>query len=572
MSSTAETLPESRATMLAEATLALLLAAASLVFLMRSLVFTGFDSVSADDLDGALQLALLEHWHNVLTGAGSAPWNQPNFFHPVPDTLGYNDGYLLFGLVFTALRSLGLDSLLAQELTPVFFRLAGFLGIWVLVRRFFGGSVLAAAFASMLFTIGHPVSLSLFHSQLALAGLTPWALVLAGIFLEALKEGRAGAAFAGLASLALLFGSWILSGFYTAWFTAMLMLFGGLVVLLWRRSLAVPYLTALRAPGMAAAVLVGAALSLPFLVAFFDVYASKLRETGGHPAAVVLEYLPHFPQDLLNIGADNLVWSATLEPLYRLLSGTQLSTGPISGMFPPLTSAALVIAAIRGRRWTSDCSPQMRAVLAAAIAGTFFFYLVDFQVGGWSPWLMLDEVLPGASGLRVIPRFNVVLLALAAIVLALWLQWDVARRTKLLAALVGLALLAEQTSIADLRRMQRGTVEAFLAEAGMPPASCAAFYAVNPPEISLFWPGVRHDRPVIEWMAADIPAMLVASAVHLPTVNGHASFLPEGWFLKKPSSDDYLARIQAYARERGVGSLCSLDLTARRWALDAANP
>lgn len=82
--------------------LALLLAALSLGFLLRSLVFTGFTHVSADDLDGALQLALLEHWRNVFTGAGSAPWNTPNFFHPVPDTLGYNDGYLLLGIVFTA--------------------------------------------------------------------------------------------------------------------------------------------------------------------------------------------------------------------------------------------------------------------------------------------------------------------------------------------------------------------------------------------------------------------------------------------------------------------------------------
>ena len=73
-------------------------------------------------------------------------------------------------------------------------------------------------------------------------------------------------------------------------------------------------------------------------------------------------------------------------------------------------------------------------------------------------------------------------------------------------------------------------------------------------------------------MAADIPAMLVAAAVHLPTLNGHASFLPKGWFLKNPSSDDYLERVHAFAREHAVGPLCALDLTTRDWTLDPATP
>lgn len=574
MSSPVRTLPGSRAaTLPGEGVLALLLGIAALVFLTRSLVFTGFSNVSADDLDGALQLALLEHWRNVLTGAGSAPWNQPNFFHPVPDTLGYNDGYLLYGIVFTGLRSLGLDGLLAQELTHLLFRLVGFLGIWVLVRRLCGGSVLAAAFAAVLFTIAHPEVLSLYHSQLALAGLAPWALILAALFFEALKAGRASAAFASLAGLAVLFGVWILSGFYTAWFTAVLMLFGTLVILIFHWPAARPFLQALRSPRMLAAIAAGAVVAVPFVVVFLLVYASKLQETGGHPDSVVLEYMPRFPQDLINLGSHNLLWSPLLAPLYRLLSGGMpLLTGPLSGMFPPFTIAALVVAAIRFGRWTAALPPVTRAVLAAGLAGTFFFYLVDFQLGGWSPWLVLARILPGAEGLRVIPRFNLVLLMPVCVTLALWLQWDVAARNRLLACLVGAVLLAEQTSTGDLRRMERGTVEAFLAEVGTPPAACAAFYAVNLPGTSLFSPGLEHEQPTAEWMAADIPAMLVAAAVHVPTVNGHASFLPEGWFLKKPSSEDYVERVHAYAREHGIEALCSLDLTTRRWALDPVRP
>lgn len=552
-----------------EGLLALALAALAIGFLLRSLVAAGFSYVSADDLDGALQLALLEHWRNVLTGVGSAAWNQPNFFHPVSDTLGYNDGYLLFGIVFTGWRQLGIDGLLAQELTHIVFRLAGFLGIWVLVRRGFGGSIAAAAFAAVLFTIAYPTQLSLLHSQLTLAGLSPWALVLASCYLGALRDGAAKAAFLSLSALSALFGIWILSGFYTAWFTAVLMLFGALVILVAWRPVALEYMRGLAQPRMILATATGAAVSVPFIAAFLKVYASKLNETGGHSESVVLEYLPRFPQDLLNIGSHNLVWSALLDPPYRLLSGgTPLLTGPVSAMFPPVMAIALVAAAVRFRRWTGNCTPQARAVLGAGLAGTFFFYLADFQLGGWSPWLVLSEVLPGASGLRVIPRFHLVLLVPASVALALWLQRDVAARSRLFAALLGLAVLAEQTSIVDLRRMERGSVEAFLADVGTPPAGCTAFYVVNRPESSMFSPGLVHDRPTAEWMAADIPAMLVAAAVHVPTLNGHASFLPEGWFLKNASSDDYVERVRAYARERNVGALCVLDLADRSWSPD----
>lgn len=562
---------------LGEGGLALLLAALSLGFLLRSLVFTGFTHVSADDLDGALQLALLEHWRNVFTGAGSAPWNTPNFFHPVPDTLGYNDGYLLLGIVFTAFRGLGLDALLAQEFTQVAFRITGFLGLWVLVRRCFGGSIPAAAFAAMLFTVAHPNALSLLHSQLTLAGLTPWVFVLVSVVLEALGSGRAWPAFLGMAGLALLMGIWILSGFYTVWFTLVLMLFGALVILLAWRPVAMPYMRALLRPRLLGATAAGAAVSLPFILAFLKVYAPKLRETGGHADSVVLDFIPRFPQDLVNLGSSNVIWSVPLDYLYGLLSGghsllAHARLEPASGTFAPVMLVCLVIAAIRFRRWAAGLSAGARAVLGAGLAGTFFFYFVDIQIGGWSPWLILARIIPGASGLRVIPRFNLVLLVPAVTGLALWLQHDIARHSRFLAALVGAALLVEQTSSVDLRHMERGSVEAFLAAVGKPPAGCAAFYTVNRPETSLFWPGVVHDEAAAEWMAGDIPAMLVAAAVDLPTLNGHASFLPQGWFLKKPSSDDYLERIHAYAKERGVGPLCALDLTTKDWSLDPATP
>ena len=73
-----------------------------------------------------IELSILEHWWNVLRGL--SPWDRTDYFFPVPGTLGYNDGYLLFGLLHAGFRTLGADPFLSGELVNASTRVIGFLG------------------------------------------------------------------------------------------------------------------------------------------------------------------------------------------------------------------------------------------------------------------------------------------------------------------------------------------------------------------------------------------------------------------------------------------------------------
>ncbi len=84
------------------AALALACAVCVCVF-FRNQIANGFTLLFGGRHDAVIALAFLEHWRNVL--AGAEEWSRTAYFHPAPDTLGYNDGYLLFGLAHAAFRA-----------------------------------------------------------------------------------------------------------------------------------------------------------------------------------------------------------------------------------------------------------------------------------------------------------------------------------------------------------------------------------------------------------------------------------------------------------------------------------
>ncbi len=75
---------------------------AAMALFFRGPILSGFDLGFGDRADGMIEISILEHWRNVLSGA--ATWNRTGYFHPYAGTLGYNDGYFLYGLVYSFWR------------------------------------------------------------------------------------------------------------------------------------------------------------------------------------------------------------------------------------------------------------------------------------------------------------------------------------------------------------------------------------------------------------------------------------------------------------------------------------
>jgi hypothetical protein len=195
---------------------------ASVGLVHRDAVFSGMQVLTGDEYDGLIAVALISHWHNVLSGM--AAWHTVGWFHPFGSTLGYNDGYLLFGVVAHLLRLAGADVFLAVELTAVLFSASCFVAAFVLARRLLGVGVAWAGLAAAISAASPGLAVATLHIQLHAVGpAVVWCAVLHAAVL-AFLAGRRGR-FLALSCLGgLLGGALMLTAFYVFWVVGLLLL------------------------------------------------------------------------------------------------------------------------------------------------------------------------------------------------------------------------------------------------------------------------------------------------------------------------------------------------------------
>jgi hypothetical protein len=528
----------------------------SVAFFFRYQLSNGFTLLLGDRHDAVIALSILEHWPNVLHGL--SPWNQTDYFHPVPGTLGYNDGYLLFGLLHAGFRAMGADPFLSGELVNVTTRIIGSLGVYGLGRRMLGVGWGWAVLGAAVFTISNNLFIRGNHAQLFSIGFIPvLALLLHGTLL-ALWEGRRHALLGWGLGFCLGFAACLLTGFYMAWYFAFL---GGTTLLAWllvagrqaRRRLWV----AMRAQAwpLVALGVVAVAVNLPFLA----LYLPKAAETGMHPWADVLRHVPTL-LDTFHVGEANYLWGW----LVRLANdafrpGFPFWSERMTGL-PPLL--LLTFAAALAWLWRGGGAVSLMQVsfLRALGLGVLVTWALTLQVDGVTPWSLVYHYVPGAKAARVVARYQV-FLALPVVLLAIAVLAAEARRLPRAAVAVLCALLlAEQANAYTPLFLDRTQEAARLAAVPSPPAECKAFY------VSAARTESRFGEEVANVYNHNTEVMLVAAVHHLPTINGISTFNPPLWPSAIPDDPAYLPQVRAYAAHWGVTGLCALDLQRFTWS------
>jgi hypothetical protein len=534
------------------ATLAAAYAAAMLVA-CRATILSGFELGFSDRGDGLIEIALLEHWRNVL--GGFEAWNRPLYFHPYPGTLGYNDGYFLYGLVYSFWR-LFFDPFVADGFNILTFKSIGFFGAWALAARTLGWRHSMALLIAVLFTASNGIVLQTRHAQVALIGLLPvaamlavaaWRAAIAGDHRRARLWGAAGGA---------LMAAWFSTGFYFAWFA----LFFLLVLLLcwagvsgnWRPRRA----AALLRPHLATLAIVGGT-SLLLLLPFLGVYLPKVWETGGHSVKGMMFYLVT-PFDWVNVGPGNLLWGWT-QPWLAAIAGATGVADPVAGFadehhsgFPLLLFALYLAATVKVLRHGSGFLKAF--ALAIAIS-----WALTLKLGPLSPWQVVFEAVPGARGLRVVLRYQIFLvLPVLLLVFAAYRARIEALIAASPAAAAGLALLlvAEQLNAATPAELPRSQHLPVLESLPRPPAGCTSFYVVATHASEPLFREPRLHR----LYPHNVDAMYLAERWLVPTINGFSTFNPPDWNFADPLAPDYDARVLAYARAHHLVGLCRLDV------------
>ncbi|MGO1303615.1 MAG: hypothetical protein ACTMKV_02400, partial [Sphingomonas parapaucimobilis] len=197
---------------------------AMLIF-FRVPIASGFDLGFGERGDALIEMTILEHWRNVWSGVSS--WNSGFYFHPYGGTLGYHDGYFLYGIVYSLWRLIA-DPFHADTLNILTFKTIGFFAAYTLVARTLRWGRGAAVLVALLWTIASNIHLQAVHAQLQSVALLPLAMMLAITCVRAEGAGRHGAARVRAVGLAALMAAWLMTSYYMAWFT----MFSACVVLL----------------------------------------------------------------------------------------------------------------------------------------------------------------------------------------------------------------------------------------------------------------------------------------------------------------------------------------------------
>ena len=521
----------------------------------REQLTSGFKLLFGDRTDAVIEITILEHWYNVLHGYAS--WPTTFYFYPYQGTLGFNDGFFLYGLPYSLLRLCGVDPFLSSELVNVLLRVVAFVAFHLFLRRGLELAPFWSLLGATLFTLSCTMAMRANHVQLLSVGFVPlfaWLVCNAAAALAA-DAWRRFVLWGALA--AVLMSAWLVTAYYMAWFTLFFLSCTTLVGVLSNPGATLSRARDLSRRGcisLAAVASLFAVGILPFLA----LYLPKARMTGMHPFAEVLLYTVQ-PLDLIHVGPGSLL----LSRLDEMINGYFRPELPrYSEHTTGLTPILLVVFALACLGlWTRSWVPRGRTVCLLATTAVLT-WLLTLRVGDWSPWIAVFDLVPGARGLRVVVRYQLFLAAPVIAVATAYLARLEVRASRPLVAVVALVLVAEQITVQQPIALNRPAEMLQLRSIPAPPPICRSFFVAHARA------GIHLTPEVNAIYSHNVDAMLLSEWFRLPTLNGYATFEPPDWNFVGPERPDYLQRIRDYVQAHDLADVCAVDLLTKSWSSD----
>jgi hypothetical protein len=501
-----------------------------------------------DPYDGLIALSIVHHWYNFFHGIEG--WQTVGYFYPYVNTLGYNDGYFLYGVLYTFFRAFDINMFLSLELSSATIRLIGFYAFFYLAYRQLHLKFWPCLLGATLFSLSSTVIIG-GHIQILSVSLAPLLTVFLIHYFNALlvQQNTARAIFWGsLASV--LYASWLLSAYYMAWFYT----FFAVIFLAWISFYQYRYhFFRLNKPSLWG-LLVPLTVMLVALIPFLVTYLPIVIQNGTQPYdPEVRAYLPKII-DFIDFGNQNLIWG-------KWLSHLHLPVGEDVVGFPLIFLAIFMIAVIQVIRGQPDGKFVYLRPLTYAIV---FSLVITLSFHGKALWWFVWNYFPGAKGLRVVARYWIFLVFPMSLLISYFFSTYVAksRMGQSFLLLIALLLVLEQgtppTSIYDHTPDQ-----AFIDASKSIPASCRVFYVT----------GTRHDLPAfLTCYFNNVDAMLISEVTGVRTINGYSTFTPHDWDFRYYPQETYLDRINTYLKKYQItDGVCVLDINKMQWNFSKSN-
>ena len=533
-------------------TFAIAVGLASVFIFYRQELLNGLTWLFGDVLDTRIAITIQEHWYNVFRGREF--WQDPTYFFPTKDALGYNDVYFLYGIIYAVYRLFGADPFIANEGVGATIRLIGYAGFFLFATRVCRLPFLWAVVGAATFTLSNSAYLQSIHMQLFTVVLAPWLGLFGWMTWKSLDSRNNQATLCWSSLAATLSVTWLMTSFYTIWFTGLFTLI--LLICAWLIFCPPLISNCSRTKLSDIAPLVPAAMILiGGLTAFVATYLPKARETGMHSYGDT--FMPS-ALDMMHIGTGNVLFgwlddmiTASVRPGFPDLSEHTVG-------FPPLLLILFLGGAILP--WMQPRSTE-NAWWRAAGAATLISLLLCLRVGQHSLWWLIFISIPGAGAVRGVVRF-LLLLAFPAILLATSLLSRFSPKLpKLVMIILAALLIAEEVNSGASIKMDRPEELAMLRAVPTPPIGCQQFFISKARILTNVG-----DNPVINQLSINVDGMMLSELIGLPTFNGHASFIPADFGFsfhdQKQYTIDSRAALLTGSLENGT---CGLDLQDMRW-------
>ena len=520
-----------------------------------------------DTGDGRLTMLITEHWYHVFQGRASV--TELGIFYPAPNTLGYSDLLLGFGLIHSVFRLFGLDMYLAYKYTILFVHAVGTFTCWYLLKRVLKVKPVWAFFGTLAFSFSDSYVTSLNHAQLVAISLIPLFAIFVIRFFQFLPERKKRNLYAVAAIVV------IELVLYTAWYIAFFSaLFAGICLVVWLllgtgkkgylKEQFTYFFRTVRFDLLIYAV-TGIVLTIPFIL--LELPISKM--SGGRDyyefANEMIATLP----GVIHVSADNWLLGQWLQSFDSLKGANHEIIRGFSIVLLGLFAAGLVRVVIQLRRKDEPESGDVRknktvwflyGVIAAAVLINVLLS-IRWNDQGLSGWYLIYKLVPGGKSIRAVGRIFLFLnLPMAVITACIWSR-ETGKETKNLWLRYGCAVLA--VVLLFVTNLNTTGVYAWwdrdsslerLAKISAPPEDCETFYLVNANPEAAFIPFVQTD------------AYELADAYQINTINGYSGLMPPDWSeIWLIDWDNYFFAVDNWIVQNGLEHVYAYDVGDDTW-------
>ncbi len=533
-----------------------LVCVASIIVLFHNLIFSNFNILLGDRFDALIETNLLQHWYNVIQG--NSKWDTVGYFYPFSNTLGYNDGYFLYGIFYSFFRLLGFDLFISTDLVNILLKVIGFFSFYFLVKKVFKFGFLVSLVGAVAFTFANSMSEQMRHAQLLSVAFAPLLTIFILRYFQSLKVNDSKKSLINGSLASLLLACWLFTSYYMAWYFILFFVVCSSIFMIICVSNK-EYRNKLTVNISYKAFIIPAVVLMFFLIPFLKVYLPKASETGGQSLYAVEYYAPS-PYNVIDPGQYNLIFGKLTNAFFSNIDGLNrvgefnIGLAPISLLILLITLACILFKKNKSTFEVFIFSVCLTTVITALFAINF---------GGVFLWKFIWQYFPGAKGMRVTVRYFLFLI-FPVVLISTWFLEKIARKRRwVLVSALSLLLIIEQVNFAPNAAFVRADNKRFINSVPVPPKDCKAFYVVGQRKGEF---PIVTDNIIISYYPHNVDAMLISEVYNLRTINGFSTFNPPGWDFTLNPLASYMARVQNYIKNNNIADgMCEFDLENLKW-------